>query len=269
VASWIRFRYRLLPLLLGLAHEAAEQGAPLVRPLWWPDGERAAELGDDAFLLGDDLLVAPVCAPGPGRRALRLPSGRWVGAWAGSSQSALTGRKVVQLGTPLERLPLLVRAGGVLVLDDAWADPGGPCRLEGDEGLRAEDLAWNRGTLDPAHTPGSWALHCWPANDPEAQAAGAEGRALDEAGDGQGPRRLDRYRLSGVAEGGTATLVWDRTGSYPPTAAVRVVLHGWVVERALADGRPVAVDGGTVRCGPFDELVLGGLRRRAPAQPWA
>jgi alpha-glucosidase len=266
VASWIRFRYRLLPLLLGLAHEAAEQGAPLVRPLWWPDGEAVAVLGDDAFLLGDDLLVAPVYAPGARRRALRLPAGRWVGAWAGSSPTALAGRTVVQLGAPLERLPLLVRAGRILVLDDAWAEPGGACQLEGDEALRAdEDPAWNRGTPDLAHTPGCWGLHCWPAEDPEGQAAGAEGRALDEAGDGHGPVRLDRYRLSGVAEGGTATLAWERTGTFPPPASVRVVVHGWAVERALADGRPAAVEGGTVRCGPFDELVLVGLRRRAAA----
>ncbi len=40
VAAWIRFRYRLLPYLYTLAHLASETGAPLIRPLWWPDRRR-------------------------------------------------------------------------------------------------------------------------------------------------------------------------------------------------------------------------------------
>ena len=71
-------RRRLLPYFVTLAHLARRTGAPYVRPLWWaaPE-ERALRECDDAFLLGDCLLVAPVLAPGADRRAVQLPWGRW------------------------------------------------------------------------------------------------------------------------------------------------------------------------------------------------
>ncbi len=59
-------RRRLLPYFVTLAHLARRTGAPYVRPLWWSSPEeRALRDCEDAFLLGDCLLVAPVLEPGP------------------------------------------------------------------------------------------------------------------------------------------------------------------------------------------------------------
>ena len=150
VAAWIRFRYRLLPYLYTLAHQASESGAPLVRPLWWPttdasgtgqgtaDGHeaesaldaRSAPLdADDAFFLGDALVVAPVTEPGARRRAVTLPPGGWASLWGDGHAEGTPA------DAPLERIPVFARAGSVVPLDDGWADPAGPCRLEGDVGL--------------------------------------------------------------------------------------------------------------------------------------
>ena len=93
VEAWIRFRYRLLPYLYTLAHQATETGAPLVRPLSWPAAAPAALAtgsgpvapaeadADDAFLLGDALLVAPVCTAGSRQRTVPLPPGSWSSLW--------------------------------------------------------------------------------------------------------------------------------------------------------------------------------------------
>lgn len=71
-------RRRLLPYFMTLAHLARRTGAPYVRPLWWGAPEdRALRDREDAFLLGDCLLVAPVLDPGSDRRAVQLPRGRW------------------------------------------------------------------------------------------------------------------------------------------------------------------------------------------------
>ena len=261
VAAWIRFRYRLLPWLYALAHEAAETGAPLVRPSFWPapgEGSSAPPAPggaeDDTFLLGDALLVAPVTEAGATGRMVTLPPGTWHPVW-GPSGPGLSGTH--ELPAPLERIPVLARAGSVVVLDDGWAEPGGPCRIDGDaDGDGGGEPSGRPPTVAFDHAPRLFALHCWPL------AGAASGSAADDAGDGDGPVRRDRFELADAVEGGTAVLRWSRAGQFPPPGRVRVVLHGLEVGAAVADGTPVPVEGGAVVCGPFEELRLEGLAPR-------
>ncbi|MFE3634041.1 TIM-barrel domain-containing protein [Streptomyces sp. NPDC059168] len=105
-------RRRLLPYFVTLAHLARRTGAPYARPLWWGAPEdRALRDCEDAFLLGDQLLVAPVLGPGTGRRAVRLPRGRWYDT---VTEEAFEGPGQVFLDTSLSRIPVLARAGAVL-----------------------------------------------------------------------------------------------------------------------------------------------------------
>ncbi|MGW1468028.1 TIM-barrel domain-containing protein [Streptomyces sp. NPDC002308] len=105
-------RERLGPYFLTLAYVARLTGAPYVRPLWW-DAPRDRALRDceDAFLLGDGLLVAPVLEPGTVRRTVRLPRGRWYDTGTGRSYEG-PGRATVE--APLSRIPVLARAGVVI-----------------------------------------------------------------------------------------------------------------------------------------------------------
>ena len=70
-------RYRLLPYLYTLAREASVSGLPLVRPLFFADpADARLRDQDDAFLLGNDLLVA--CRTSPdGVLPDVLPRGSW------------------------------------------------------------------------------------------------------------------------------------------------------------------------------------------------
>ncbi|WP_335937657.1 glycoside hydrolase family 31 protein [Streptomyces sp. PTD5-9] len=105
-------RERLRPYFATLARLAELTGAPYARPLWWrAPGERALRDCEDAFLLGDALLVAPVLEEGAGRRAVRLPRGRWYDTATGEAHE---GPGQVVLDTPLSRIPVLARAGSVL-----------------------------------------------------------------------------------------------------------------------------------------------------------
>ncbi len=105
-------RRRLLPFFVTLAHLARRTGAPMVRPLWWaaPE-ERALRDCEDAFLLGDALLVAPVLEAGAVRREVRLPRGRWYDTATGR---AYEGPAKVPADAPLERIPVFARAGAVV-----------------------------------------------------------------------------------------------------------------------------------------------------------
>ncbi|XP_062594222.1 myogenesis-regulating glycosidase-like [Saccostrea cucullata] len=64
--------------ILKLAREATATGAPIVRPLWWiaPKDEVALTI-DSEFLLGNDILVAPVLDKGASSRDVYLPGGQW------------------------------------------------------------------------------------------------------------------------------------------------------------------------------------------------
>ncbi|MCG7528836.1 glycoside hydrolase family 31 protein, partial [Streptomyces sp. OfavH-34-F] len=105
-------RERLRPYWVTLARLAASTGAPYARPVWWSDpGDRALRDCEDAFLLGEALLVAPVLEPGVVRRPVRLPPGHWYDTVSGAVYEG-PGQVVVE--APLSRVPVLARAGSVI-----------------------------------------------------------------------------------------------------------------------------------------------------------
>ena len=87
---------------------------PLMRPLVLNHASdpRTWELGTQ-YLWGDDLLVAPVTREGATAWPVYLPEGDWFDFWTGERH---TGPGGVTLAAPLDRLPLLVRAGAILPL---------------------------------------------------------------------------------------------------------------------------------------------------------
>lgn len=108
----IELRYRLLPYLYNAFHEAAETGLPVMRPLLLDYPEDANAAGQNyEFLFGDDLLVAPVVKDDEDSWSVYLPRGVWYDFW---SDRRHTGPAGLQVEAPLERIPLFVRAGAVL-----------------------------------------------------------------------------------------------------------------------------------------------------------
>ncbi len=70
-------RYRLMPYYYTLFREASKTGLPVVRPVFFADpADAALRSEDDAFLLGDDVLVVPKLTP-LGDRVSALPKGDW------------------------------------------------------------------------------------------------------------------------------------------------------------------------------------------------
>ena len=123
----IRLRYRLMPYLYTALWRAARDHEPVVRPLLYgfPD-DPAALTVDDAFLLGPDLLVAPVLEPDAQDRAVYLPAheGGWFDLRTGEP---FVGSAVATVPAPFGRLPVFVRAGSVIPVSDLLTgiDPAG------------------------------------------------------------------------------------------------------------------------------------------------
>ncbi len=67
---------------------------------------------DDQFLLGPDVLVAPVYEAGARSRRVYLPSGaRWVDRVTGR---VFEGGTALDADTPLDRIPVFVREGAAV-----------------------------------------------------------------------------------------------------------------------------------------------------------
>ena len=107
--KYLELRYRLLPCIYNLFYEASETGAPIMRPLVWqyPDDPAAFAL-QDQFMLGPDLLVAPVLAPGMRKRLVYLPEGFWY-RWMPVAQEKFEGPMRFWASAPLAELPLIQR----------------------------------------------------------------------------------------------------------------------------------------------------------------
>ncbi|NUP42881.1 MAG: glycoside hydrolase family 31 protein [Streptomyces sp.] len=106
----LMLRERLRPYLMRLSEEAHATGAPAMRPLFFdfPEDEQAWDV-DDQFLLGPDVLVAPVYVAGVRTRQVYLPVGtQWLDAVTGR---VLEGGTRLDAETPLERIPVFIREG--------------------------------------------------------------------------------------------------------------------------------------------------------------
>jgi len=107
-ASLSQEHARLFPYLRGLAEEAAAIGTPLVRPLFLHH-PKESWARTDAWLLGPNLLVAPVLEAGVTSRQVDLPSDTSWFSWAdGSPQES--GEKDAPIGT----IPVFAPAGAVI-----------------------------------------------------------------------------------------------------------------------------------------------------------
>jgi alpha-glucosidase len=122
IRRYLELRYRLLPSLNTLFHEAATTGAPIMRPLFWHslDDLTAREI-EDQFLLGRDLLAAPISHQGQSTRRLYLPTGEWCYFWSGER---FQGGRWVDVRAPLDELPLFVRGGAILPLGPVMQHTG-------------------------------------------------------------------------------------------------------------------------------------------------
>jgi alpha-D-xyloside xylohydrolase len=114
LVAYDNLRYRLMPYIYSLAWKTTSEGYTIMRPLVMDFREdiRAQNIGDQ-FLFGPAILVNPVTEPGATTRHLYLPAAKWYDFWTGA---AIQGGRALDAPSPIDRLPLYVRAGSILPL---------------------------------------------------------------------------------------------------------------------------------------------------------
>jgi alpha-D-xyloside xylohydrolase len=106
-------RERLRPYVMEQMRAASATGLPPMRALFleFPEEVPAWEVSDQ-FMLGPDVLVAPVTTLGARTRDVYLPTGAtWLDAWTGSP---VAEGGWVTADAPLDRIPVYLREGGAL-----------------------------------------------------------------------------------------------------------------------------------------------------------
>lgn len=211
--AYARLHTRLFPYLYTLAHEATATGAPVMRHVFLEHPERP-ELADvdDAYYVGRALFVAPVVTRGATSVTVDLPAELYLD-WR--EQQLVAGGDGVGIDAPLDKLPLLLRAGELVPMLDASidtladedsADVVGPADVAGMYdvvGLLVDDstasFAVYDGTELTAARAGAFAAPALPEAADEAELATcASCYRVDDLGGG-----LQRVRITAPA--GTVT----------------------------------------------------------------
>ncbi len=105
----------LVPFFYHLARQAYDEGAPILRPLWFHfPGDGACFEHPGEYMLGGKILAAPVAKAG-GKRRFYLPAGKW---WNLSTGKLLQGPRAWEEYTDLDEIPLFVRAGSLVPAQD-------------------------------------------------------------------------------------------------------------------------------------------------------
>lgn len=112
VREAIRLRYRLLPYFYDLLWQMQTTGLPVLRPLvlHYQDDQRVRELSNQ-FLVGEQLLVAPIIEQGQRERLVYLPTGMWFNYWTGAHYR---GGSSQIIPAELGEIPMFVKAGSII-----------------------------------------------------------------------------------------------------------------------------------------------------------
>ncbi|MFB2935330.1 TIM-barrel domain-containing protein [Aerosakkonemataceae cyanobacterium BLCC-F154] len=214
IRHFLELRYQLMPYFYTLAWETAQKGYPPVRPLFWYDWKDPLFWDrEDGFYLGESLLIFPVLQDGVRSQTVSLPSGNWYHFW---DDTFLESGNSYQLEAPLEKIPVLVREGSILPMEE-------------------NDLL---------------ILHLYLPKSGES-----EGFIYSDAGDGYGDFRIDRFHLIRHEQHLQLTWKQEGNYPFP-YANVQLTIHGASLQNASVDEQEIVTQGQSIQCQPFQQASL-------------
>ena len=117
----LRERHRMMPYLYTMNYRSYQEDLPLVEPMYYeyPEAPEAYAVKNQYFF-GDQLMVAAVTTPrvkglNVAKTAVWLPDGVWYDIYTGLRYE---GGRMVDMYRTLDSIPVLAKAGGILVMTD-------------------------------------------------------------------------------------------------------------------------------------------------------
>ncbi|HAA18185.1 MAG TPA: hypothetical protein DCR93_09840 [Cytophagales bacterium] len=176
VRKYVKLRYAFLPYNYTLAYENTTEGTPLARPLWYHHLEALeAYTGEDQYLWGESLLIAPAMDDGQRERSVYLPSGVWYSYW---DDQRYEGGKTETVATPLEQMPIFVKEGTILTTTEEELSTTDTyqasalrldCWLSEDGSAFASKFYHDNGSSPQALAEGAFDLITWKAQPGEGE----------------------------------------------------------------------------------------------------
>jgi hypothetical protein len=116
--QFLQLREELVPYLYTLADQASTTGLPMSQALYLDYPTQAAAYDyPSEYLLGSNVLVAPVTTPGQTTSTtVWFPPGEWTDWFTGAT---FQGPGTQTLDVPVSRMPVFVKAGGIVPLQPA------------------------------------------------------------------------------------------------------------------------------------------------------
>lgn len=113
IKKYIELRYQWLPHFYNLFVETTKTGLSVMRPLFmeYPEDSNTFNLSDQ-FMIGDNVIIAPILKPDTYHRVVYLPVGSWYDYW---TDKLYVGGTHVLVEAPIDTLPIFVRAGTQLL----------------------------------------------------------------------------------------------------------------------------------------------------------
>ena len=110
--KYINLRYKLLPYIYDLFWEGECTGLPIIRSLVlnYSDNKKVREIKDE-FLVGTDILVAPIVEQGKRVRAVYIPKGAWIDYW---TKEEIEGGRTILKEAPLDICPIFIKKGSII-----------------------------------------------------------------------------------------------------------------------------------------------------------
>ena len=119
MGEFLRLRHRLMPYLYTMNYRATE---PMIMPMYYkhPEAAEAYEAANQ-YYFGSEMIVAPITAPriwkiNEAKVRAWIPEGTYIDFF---SHMVYEGGRVMELYRPLETIPVLVKAGGVIPMTDS------------------------------------------------------------------------------------------------------------------------------------------------------
>jgi alpha-glucosidase len=118
VRQIMNLRYELLPFLYNEFYNSSQTGVPIIRSMflnYQNDDECYSDSAQYQFMVGNNLLVAPVLSEYENFKKLYLPEGKWLDWW---TNKVYEGKQWIIIEAPINMIPLFMKEGSIVPMQE-------------------------------------------------------------------------------------------------------------------------------------------------------